>query len=76
MSSLLRLAARCGVNTLRTLLLCSLLFGVAASAQAPPDEPPAEDVADSPAWNFDDEEEEAAPTLLELKRKTVSKLTA
>jgi len=56
--SLLRLFTRCGVNALRTLLLCSLLFGVTASAQAPPDEAPDADAADAPAWDFGDEEEE------------------
>ncbi len=65
MSSLLHLLARCGVTTLRTLLLCALLLGVTASAQAPPDEPVAEDAA---GWSFEDEEEEAAPTLLGLAR--------
>ncbi|RPI64294.1 MAG: 4Fe-4S binding protein [Lysobacterales bacterium] len=65
MSALLRLFARCGVNALRTLLLCTLLLGVTASAQAPPDEP----AADAAGWNFDEEEEEAAPTLLEHARE-------
>jgi NosR/NirI family nitrous oxide reductase transcriptional regulator len=65
-SSLLRQLARCGVTMLRTLLLCTLLLGVAASAQAPPDEPVAEDAA---GWTFEDEEEEAAPTLLDLARE-------
>ena len=66
MSSLPRLLARCGVNALRTLLLCTLLIGVTTSAQPPPDEPLAEDAAEAAGWNFEDEEEEAAPTLLEL----------
>jgi NAD-dependent dihydropyrimidine dehydrogenase PreA subunit len=56
------------VNTLRALLLCLLLSGVTASAQAPSDEPAAE-AAEAPAWNFEDEEEEAAPTLLEHARE-------
>ena len=68
MISLRRLFARCGVNTLRTFLVCSLLFGVTASAQAP-DEAPAADAADAPAWDFGDEGEEAAPTLLEHARE-------
>src|SRR6185503_6664541 len=49
-------------------LLCTLLLGITASAQPPPDEPAA-DAAEAPAWNFDDEEEEAAPTLLEHVRE-------
>ena len=53
---------------LRTLLLCSVLFGIAASAQSPPDEPPAEDAA-AAAWDFEDDEEAAAPTLLDLARE-------
>ena len=52
--------ARCGVNTLRALLLCTFLLGITASAQPPPDEPAA-DAAEAPAWNFDDEEEEPDP---------------
>ena len=51
------------------LLLCSLLFGVTASAQAPPDEAPAAEAADAPAWDFGDEEEETAPTLLDHARE-------
>ena len=39
-----------------------------ASAQPQADEPPAEP-ADDAGWNFDDEDEEAAPTLLELARE-------
>ena len=66
MSSLLRHLARCGVTVLRTLLLCALLLGVAASAQAPPEEPVAGDAA---GWTFENEEEEAAPTLLDLARE-------
>jgi hypothetical protein len=66
---LLRLRARCGVNSLRALVLCALLFGVTASAQAPPDEPPADDAAAPAAWNFDDEGDEAQPTLLEHARE-------
>ena len=69
MKSLLRGFARCGVNSLRALLLSTLLFGVTASAQAPPDEPPADDAAAPAAWNFGDEEEEAAPSLLEHARE-------
>ncbi len=65
MSWLARLSARCGVNALRILLLCTLLLGV-TSAQAP-DNPPAP--ADDAAWTFDDEEEEAAPTLLDHARE-------
>jgi hypothetical protein len=56
------------VNTLRALLLCTLLLGVTASAQAPPEEPPADEAAAPAAWNFEDEDDEAAPTLLELAR--------
>jgi hypothetical protein len=67
-SSLRRLLARCGVNALRTLLLCLMLLGVAASAQVPPDEPVAEDAADATGWVFEDEEEQSAPTLLEQAR--------
>ena len=69
MSSLHRRLARCGVNAVRALLLCALLLGVTASAQAPSDEPPAADAAGAPAWDFDDEEEEAAPTLLDHARE-------
>jgi polyferredoxin len=65
-SALRRLLARCGVNAVRALLICALLLGVTASAQAPSDEPAADEAA--PAWNFEDEEEEAAPTLLEQAR--------
>jgi polyferredoxin len=68
-SPLTRLLARCGVTALRTLLLCTLLLGVTASAQAPPDEPAAEDAAAAPGWDFGDEEEEAPPTLLEHARE-------
>jgi len=68
-SSLRALLARCGVNTLRALLLCTFLLGITASAQPPPDEPAAGETADAPAWNFGDEEEEAAPTLLEHVRE-------
>jgi NosR/NirI family nitrous oxide reductase transcriptional regulator len=71
-SALLRVTARCGVNSLRVLLICSLLVGITASAQAPADEPAAEaaveESADAAGWNFEDEEEEAEPTLLEHAR--------
>jgi NAD-dependent dihydropyrimidine dehydrogenase PreA subunit len=66
-SSLLQLPARCGVKLLRTLLICTLLAGVAASAQ-PPDEPAAENAAEAAGWSFEDEEDEAASTLLENAR--------
>ena len=69
MRSLPRFLARCGVNSLRALLLSTLLFGVTASAQGPPGEAPADDAAAPAAWNFADEEEEAAPTLLEHARE-------
>jgi NosR/NirI family nitrous oxide reductase transcriptional regulator len=56
-SALRRLLARCGVNALRVLLLCTLL-GV-SSAQ-----PPVEEAAEADSgWTFEDDEEEAAPTL-------------
>jgi NosR/NirI family nitrous oxide reductase transcriptional regulator len=60
-SPLVRLLARCGVNTLRVLLLCTLLLGV-SGAQSPADEAAADDAG----WNFEDDEEEAAPTLQSL----------
>lgn len=63
MSSLARLFARCGVNALRVLLLSTVLLGV-TSAQAPEDLPAG--AGDAAGWNFDDEEEEAVPTLLDL----------
>lgn len=66
MSSLARLSARCGVNALRVLLLSVLLLGV-TSAQPPDD--PLGDTGDAAGWTFDDEEEEAAPTLLEHARE-------
>ena len=47
---------------LRALLLTVLLLGVASSQPAPAPE-------NNPAWNFDDETEEVAPTLLELARE-------
>ena len=56
MRSLRKLVARYGVHALRTLLLCTLLLGV-TSAQ-----PPVEDGG----WDFVDEEEETAPSLLAL----------
>jgi NosR/NirI family nitrous oxide reductase transcriptional regulator len=60
-SPLRRLLARCGVNALRVLLLCTLLLGV-SSAQ-----PPVEEAAEADAgWTFEDDEEEAAPTLQSL----------
>jgi len=62
-SSLARLFARCGVNALRVLLLSTVLLGV-TSAQAPEDLPAG--AGDAAGWNFDDEEEEAVPTLLDL----------
>jgi polyferredoxin len=74
-SSLPTLCARYGVAALRALLVAGLLIGLTASAQpaqpAPPADAPAteEAVADDAAgWNFDDEEEEAAPALLDLVR--------
>ena len=70
MSPLSRLLARRGVNSLRALLLCTLLLGLTASAQLPPDEPgAAEDEAAAAGWAFEDEGEEAAPTLLGLARE-------
>lgn len=69
MNRLRAFLARCGVNTLRALLLCMLLAGVTASAQPPSDEPAASEAAESPAWNFADDEEEAPPTLLEHARE-------
>jgi len=69
-SPLSRLLARRGVNSLRALLLCTLLLGLTASAQLPPDEPgAAEDEAAAAGWAFEDEGEEAAPTLLGLARE-------
>jgi NosR/NirI family nitrous oxide reductase transcriptional regulator len=60
-SPLRRLLARCGVNALRVLLLCTLLLGV-SSAQ-----PPAEEATEvDSGWTFEDDEEEAAPTLQSL----------
>jgi polyferredoxin len=47
---------RCGVTALRALLISVLLLGVASS------QPPTEDGG----WNFEDEEAEAAPTLVTL----------
>jgi polyferredoxin len=62
--------ARYGVAVLRTLLLFALLVGV-TSAQPPADGAPTDDAATKQAagWDFDDEEEEAAPTLLTLARE-------
>ena len=57
------------MNALRALLLCTLLLGLNASAQPPADEPAAGAAAEAPAWSFDDDEEEAAPTLLQLARE-------
>jgi NAD-dependent dihydropyrimidine dehydrogenase PreA subunit len=65
-SSLQRQLARCGVTVLRTLLVCTLLLGITASAQAPSEETAAAEAA--AGWTFEDEEEEAAPTLLDLAR--------
>ena len=73
MIRLLTASARYGVTVLRTLLLCTLFVGLTTSAQPPPaDEPAATEAAgadaaadDAAGWNFDDEEEEAAPTLLD-----------
>ena len=62
MSSFARLLARCGVTALRVLLLSTLLLGV-TSAQ-PPDAPA--ETGAAAGWTFDDEEAEAAPTLLAL----------
>jgi hypothetical protein len=62
-SPLARLLARRGVNALRVLLLSTLLLGV-TSAQAPEQAPP--EAGDAAGWDFADEEEEAAPSLLEL----------
>jgi polyferredoxin len=70
---LLTANARNGVAVLRTLLLCTLLFGLTTSAQPPSAEEPAAAEApgndagadDAAGWNFDDEDEEAAPTLLD-----------
>jgi polyferredoxin len=56
-----RLIARSSVTALRALVLSILVLGL-ASAQPPADEAPAEGAG----WNFEDEDEEAAPTLLEL----------
>jgi NosR/NirI family nitrous oxide reductase transcriptional regulator len=68
-SSFRRLLARCGVNALRVLLVCTLLVGV-TGAQAPEEPPLAEAAAeDAAGWNFEDEDEEAAPTLLDLARE-------
>ena len=61
MRSFARFLSRCGVNALRLLLIGMLLLGV-ASAQ-PAGEAPVDDAA---GWNFEDEEEEAAPTLVAL----------
>jgi polyferredoxin len=68
-SHLLRRSARYGVAVLRTLLLCVLLTGV-TSAQPQVDETaPTEAAADDAAgWNFEDEEAEATPTLLDNAR--------
>lgn len=66
MSSIRALLARRGVYAL---LLCMLVLGLGASAQPPADEPAAGAAAEAPAWSFDDEEEEAAPTLLQLARE-------
>jgi NAD-dependent dihydropyrimidine dehydrogenase PreA subunit len=64
--ALLRSFARCGVNALRALLLCTLLISV-TSAQAPVEAPPEELAAeDAGGWDFEDDEEEAAPTLQTL----------
>jgi polyferredoxin len=48
--------ARFGVTALRALVVSILLLGVTAA------QPPAE----QPGWNFEDDTEEAAPTMLEL----------
>jgi hypothetical protein len=64
-SALLRLSTRCGVAVLRTLLICTLLIGVSTSAQPPAGEPALEEAAEDAGWTFEDEEEEAAPTLLD-----------
>jgi NosR/NirI family transcriptional regulator, nitrous oxide reductase regulator len=52
------------MNALRVLLLSTLLLAV-GNAQAPEDSP-ADDAAQAPGWEFADEEEEAAPTILDL----------
>jgi NosR/NirI family transcriptional regulator, nitrous oxide reductase regulator len=67
-SSLLERTARYGA-VLRALLLCSLLIGLTTSAQPPAEEPAADEAAaqDAAGWSFD-EEEEAAPTLLDNAR--------
>jgi polyferredoxin len=68
--SLLERTARCGVAVLRTLLLCSFLTGLTTSAQPPAEEPAVDEAAtqDAAGWSFEDEEEGAAPTLLENAR--------
>jgi polyferredoxin len=69
-SSLLTRSARYGVAVLRGLLVCALFVGI-TSAQPQPDgaaldEAPAEDAA---GWEFEDEAEEAVPTLLDHARE-------
>jgi polyferredoxin len=56
-----RLLARSSVTVLRALVLSILLLSL-TSAQPPADDAPPE----NPGWNFEDEEEEAVPNLLEL----------
>jgi hypothetical protein len=58
----LRRFARGSLNALRVLLVFTLLLGV-ASAQ-PPEDPVPDDAA--AGWNFEDEDEDASPTLLAL----------
>jgi hypothetical protein len=57
---------RLGVTALRALLVSILLLGIASS------QPPAEDQG----WNFEDEEAEAAPTLLDLAGEQAVDITA
>ena len=69
MNRLLERSARYGVAVLRTLLVCMLLTGVTSAQPQADDTAPAEAATDDAAgWNFEDEEAEAAPTLLENAR--------
>ena len=67
MNRLLERSARYGVAVLRTLLVCMLLTGV-TSAQPQADDTAPAAAGDAPGWNFEDDEAEAAPTLLENAR--------
>jgi NosR/NirI family nitrous oxide reductase transcriptional regulator len=64
-------SARYGVAVLRALLLCTLLIGV-TSAQPQGDDAALDEAATAEAaagWTFEDEGEEAAPTLLDHARE-------